>query len=72
MKVKVFTEVAVCFEVDVPEEAVNDCDHELFQTAWNELDKLVEQSNLPFEVDTSGYEIYEVRDAGTDEIIYHE
>lgn len=72
MKIKVLTEVAVCFEVDVPEEVVDEYDYELFQTAWNELDKLVEQSNLPFEVDTSGYEIYEVRNADTDEIIYHE
>lgn len=72
MKVKVLTEVAVCFEVDLPKEVVDDCDAELFQSAWNELDKLIEQSNLPFEMDASGYEIYEVRDADTDEVIYHE
>lgn len=72
MKVKVLTEVAVCFEVDVPEEVVDECDYELFQTAWNEFDRLVEQSILPFEMDASGYEIYEIRDADTDEIIYHE
>jgi hypothetical protein len=71
MKVKVLTEVAVCFEVDLPKEVVDECDTELFQAAWNELDKLIEQSNLPFEMDTSGYEIYEVRYAATDEEIYH-
>lgn len=71
MKVKVLTEVAVCFEVDLPKEVIDDCDTELFQSAWNELDKLIEQSNLPFEMDTSGYEIYEVRNADTDEEIYH-
>ena len=72
MKVKVLTEVAVCFEVDLPKEVVDECDAELFQGAWNELDKLIEQSNLPFEMDASGYEIYEIRDADTDEVIYHE
>lgn len=72
MKVKVYTEAAICFKVDLPEEVVNDCDTELFQAAWNELDKLIEQSNLPFEMDASGYEIYEVRKADTDEEIYHE
>lgn len=72
MKVKVFTEAAICFEVDLPEEVVNDCDFELFQAAWNQLDKLIEQTRLPFEVDASCYEIYEVRKADTDKVIYHE
>jgi hypothetical protein len=56
----------------LPEEVVNECDSELFQAAWNELDKLIEQTRLPFEVDASCYEIYEVRKADTDKVIYHE
>ena len=76
MKVRVITDVMVCFEADIPDTEIeaykNDCNSELFQTAWKEWDKLTENLSLPFEMSAEGCEIFSVVDAKTDETIYQE
>ena len=76
MKVRVITDVMVCFEAEIPdneiEEFQNDCNSELFQTAWKAWDRLTENLSLPFEMSTEGSEIFSIENAKTDETIYQE
>lgn len=75
MKVRVITDVTVCFDVEIPDEEIKGYrsghDFELFQTAWNAWHKLEENLTLPFELCAEGSEIYSIVNADTDETIYH-
>lgn len=76
MKVHVITDVTVCFEAEIPDTEIedykNNCNSELFQTAWREWDMLTENLSLPFEMNNEGSEIFSIVNAKTDETIYQE
>lgn len=75
MKVRVITDVTVCFDAEIPDEEIRDYqsdrNSDLFQTAWDAWDKLEENLALPFELCAEGSEIYSIVNADTDETIYH-
>lgn len=74
MKVRVITDMTVCFDVEIPDEEIRDyqdCrNSDLFQTAWRAWDKLEENLSLPFELCAAGSEIYSIVNVDTDETIY--
>lgn len=74
MKVRVITDVTVCFDAEIPDEEISDYqagrNSDLFQTAWDEWHKLEENVSLPFELCAEGSEIFSIVNADTDETIY--
>ena len=74
MKVRVITDMTVCFDAEIPDEDIKDYqngrDSEFFQTAWNAWDKLQGKLSLPFELCAEGSEIYTIVNADTNETIY--
>ena len=75
MKVRVITDVTVCFDAEIPDKEIKDYqgarNFELFQTAWDAWHKLEENLSLPFELYAEGSEIFSIVNADTNEIIYH-
>lgn len=74
MKVRVITDVTVCFDAEIPDEEIedyqNERDSELFQTAWREWYRLTNDLSFPFELSTEGSEIFSIVNANTGETIY--
>lgn len=74
MKVRVITDVTVCFDAEIPDEEIEDYQNErgseLFQTAWCEWYKLTNDLSLPFELSAEGSEIFSIVNANTSETIY--
>lgn len=74
MKVRVITDVTVCFDAEIPDEEIRDYqagrNSNLFQTAWDRWHKLEENVSLPFELCAEGGEIFSIVNADTDETIY--
>lgn len=74
MKVRVITDVTICFDAEIPDEEIRDyqdgCNSDLFQTAWDGWHKIEKNLSLPFELCTEGSEIYSIVNADTDETIY--
>ena len=75
MKVRVITDVTVCFDAEIPDKEIQDYrsgrNSELFQTVWDGWHKLEENLSLPFELCAEGSEIFSIVNADTDETIYH-
>lgn len=74
MKVRVITDMTICFDAEIPDKEIQDYrsgrNFELFQTAWRAWGKLEENLSVPFELCAEGSEIYSIVNADTNETIY--
>ena len=74
MKVRVITDMTVCFDAEIPDEEIKDYQSDrnsnLFQTAWRAWSKLEKNLSLPFELCAEGSEIFSIVNADTNEIIH--